>query len=107
MLRRFALTALVLLVLGGFSFGLGAQEPTPTPGVVAGNFTTYQAGFLKTHPEAAQSISQYFALNTVLQPALNGEFFHVGVAPYAYTWRRTGTPAIVGKGKKAVQVDFG
>ena len=118
MLRRFGLPVLVLLVLGRISSGLGAtQGQAPTPGVVAGNFTTYGHGFFKTSPEAAHSISQYFALNAVLEPALNGEFFHIGVCltatcpgpgtPYAYAWKRTNTPMMVGKGNKAVQVDSG
>jgi PA domain len=116
-LRRFGLQVLVLLLLGSISIGLGAQGQGPKPGVVAGDFTTYGHGFLKTSPEAAQSISQYFALNGVLQPALNGEFFHIGLCPtstcpglgtpYAYAWKRTNTPMMVGNGKKAVQVDSG
>ena len=118
-LRRFGLQVLVLLLLDSISIGLGAQGQGPKPGVVvvAGDFTTYGHGFLKTSPEAAQSISQYFALNGVLQPALNGEFFHIGLCPtstcpglgtpYAYAWKRTNTPMMVGKGKKAVQVDSG
>jgi hypothetical protein len=67
MLRRLGLTVLVSLVLGGISVGVGAQGPAPTPGVVDGNFTTYGPGFLKNSPEAAQAISQYFALNSSLQ----------------------------------------
>jgi hypothetical protein len=105
--RRFELMGPVFLVLGGISIALSAQGQAPTPGVVAGNFTTYQQGFLKTRPEAAQSISQYFALDGALQPALNGEFFHVGTPPNAYTWSRTNTPATVRQGKKEVTVDLG
>jgi hypothetical protein len=110
-LQRFVLPALVWLVLGGISITLGAQGQGPSPGVVAGGFCTYQPGFLKTGTEAAQRINQYFALGSTLQPLNGAEFFHVGVPsnpppPYAYTWTRTGTTAIVGKGKRAVQVDL-
>jgi PA domain len=110
-LQRFVLPALVSLVLGAISIMLGAQGQAPTPGVVAGGFCTYEPGFLKTSNEAAQRINQYFALGPTLQPLNGAEFFHVGVPsnpppPYAYTWTRTGTTAIVGKGKRAVQVDL-
>jgi hypothetical protein len=111
-LQRSVLPALVSLVLGGISITLGAQGQAPTPGVVAGGFCTYQPGFVKTSTETARRINQYFALGSTLQPLIGAEFFHVGVPanpppPFAYTWTRTGTPATVGKGKSAVQVDLG
>ena len=102
-LRSFGVSALLV----GTSIAISAQGQAPTPGPVAENFRTYQLGFLKTSTQAAQWIDQYFALNASLQPALNGEFFHVGVSPSAYEWRRTATTATVGKGDKAVDVNSG
>jgi hypothetical protein len=101
-LRRFVLPAFVVAT----SIALGAQGQAPTPGVVAGDFRTYEVDTLNTSTDAARWIDQYFALNASLQPTLNAEFFHVGVSPYAYEWRRTGTTKKVGKGKK-VDVDYG
>jgi PA domain len=123
-LRRSGVPGLLLIVLVGISVVLGAQGQAPTPGVVAGNFTTYLQGFLRTSPEAAYAINQYFALivsNGILQPGGTGEFFHIGFCPttiptatpcpaptsYAYAWKRTGTPLSVGNGNNAVVVDSG
>jgi PA domain len=102
-LRGFGLPAVVV----GISVTLSAQGQAPTPGVVAGNFRTYAVDALQTSTDAAQWIDQYFALNASLQPALNGEFFHVGVSPFAYEWRRTGTSKKVGGMGKKVDVDYG
>jgi PA domain len=105
--RGFGLLIPVLLLLTGISIALSAQGAAPTAGVVAGNFTTYGAGFLKNSEEAALLIDHYFALGATLQPSLNAEFFHIGAPPYTYTWTRTNATEIVGKGKKAVQVNSG
>jgi hypothetical protein len=77
--------------------------------VVAGGFCTYRTGFLKTNTRAAQRINQYFGA------AVGSEIFHVGnletptddPATFAYTWRKTGTMALVGQGNNTVQVDSG
>jgi PA domain-containing protein len=105
--RGFGLLIRVLLLLTGISIALGAQGSAPTPGVVAGNFTTHGPGFFKNREEAALLIDHYFALGATLQPSLNAEFFHIGVPPFTYTWTRTNATETVGKGKKAVQVNSG
>jgi hypothetical protein len=94
-----------LLAVGAFFLTVHAQaqvEGPPNPGVVAGGFCTYRTGFFKTSTEAAQRIDQYFAAG-----AVGSEIFHVGVAPYAYTWQKTGSIVSVGKGKQTVQVNSG
>jgi PA domain len=103
--RLFGLSMVPLLAAGLLFFTVRAEEQAsdpPNPGVVAGGFCTYRTGFFKTRTEAAQRINQYFAAG-----AVGSEIFHVGVAPYAYTWQKTGITVSVGKGNKTVQVDSG
>lgn len=106
---RAAIAIVMAGVVAAATFAQAAVTP-PSPGVVAGGFCTYRTGYFKTSTEAAQRINQYFAAG-----AVGSEIFHVGSvetpvddpATYAYTWRKTGTPATVGQGKNTVQVDSG
>src|SRR5437870_5274242 len=102
--------ALLLIPLAIAATFAEAVVAAPSPGVVAGGFCTYRTGYLSTSTQAAQWINTYFAAGSV-----GSEIFHVGnvetptddPTTYAYTWRKTGTPVPVGKGRNAVLVDSG
>ena len=102
--------ALLLIPLAIAATFAEAAVAAPSPGVVAGGFCTYRTGYLSTSTQAAQWINTYFAAGSV-----GSEIFHVGnvetptddPTTYAYTWRKTGTPVPVGRGKNAVLVDSG
>ena len=102
--------ALLLIPLAIAATFAEAAVAAPSPGVVAGGFCTYRTGYLSTSTQAAQWINTYFAAGSV-----GSEIFHVGnvetptddPTTYAYTWRKTGTPVPVGKGRNAVLVDSG
>jgi hypothetical protein len=107
-------TAVMVVLAGvaavGATFARAVATSSPSPGVVAGGFCTYGTGYFKTSTEAAQRINTYFAAGSV-----GSEIFHVGnvetptddPATYAYTWKKTGTPALVGTGTNTVSVDSG
>jgi PA domain len=99
----------LLILLAIAATFAAAAVAAPSPGVVAGGFCTYRTGYLSTSTQTAQWINTYFAAGSV-----GSEIFHVGnvetpdnPATYAYTWRKTGAPVPVGKGKNAVLVDSG
>src|SRR5438094_7278600 len=102
--------ALLLIPLAIAATFAEAAVAAPSPGVVAGGFCTDRTGYLSTSTQAAQWINTYFAAGSA-----GSEIFHVGnvetptddPATYAYTWRKTGTPVPVGRGKNAVLVDSG
>ena len=108
--RSFLRRGFLLIPLAIAATFAEAQVAAPSPGVVAGGFCTYRTGNISTSTQAAQRINTYFAAGSV-----GSEIFHVGnvetppddPATYAYTWRKTGTPVPVGKGKNAVLVDSG
>jgi len=102
-LQRFAVPIVLCLLLGQVVVKPTAQEQAPSPGVVTGGFCTYPTGFFATSTQAAQHINQYF----VVPIPVGSEIFHVGVAPYAYTWQKTNTTTSVGRGKNTVQVNEG
>src|SRR5438105_13354334 len=81
--------------------GLATPGAAPTPGVIAGGFCTSGTGALKTSPEDARRINQYFAAG-----AIGSEIFHVGdPASHAYTWLKTGTTVTVTRGNQTASVD--
>src|SRR5262245_618773 len=107
-------TAVMVVLAGvaavGATFARAVPTSSPSAGVVAGGFCTYGTGYFKTSTEAAQRINTYFAAGSV-----GSEIFHVGnvetptddPATYAYTWKKTGTPALVATGTNTVSVDSG
>lgn len=102
MSQRFGIAIVTCLSLGGV-MGLTAQGQQPSPGVVVGGFCSYPTGLYRTSTQAAQHINQYF----VVPFPVGSEIFHVGVAPYVYTWQKTNTTTSVGRGKNTVQVNEG